>query len=307
MSEKPTAGTSLDDLVPRFLGNLETLRKLSKHTVRAYGCDLDAYGAWAVRAGIDPLAPTHRELRGYLAELTRARYSDKTIGRRLSSLRSFFRWMEREGLDVPASISTIASPRLSKALPKAVSVDDVARMISACGEDAVGRRDALLVELLFASGARISEIASLEVADVDFARGQVKLFGKGSKERIVPLYPGALSRLASYLEGPRRELLARGGQRACASVFISARGKEMGADALRHAFAQLAKRAGVDEGLTPHSLRHGFATELLAGGADLRSVQELLGHASLSTTQIYTHLSVDRLKDAARQAHPRGE
>ena len=171
-----------------------------------------------------------------------------------------------------------------------------------------GLRDAAMLELFIATGARISELSRLELGDVCVAERQVRLLGKGSKERIVPLYARAIEVYERYLENGRPNLLrapALGGD-ACRAVFVSDRGRAMNSDALRYSFDVLKRKAGISSDITPHAMRHTFATELLGGGADLRSVQELLGHASLSTTQIYTHLTPDRLKSAVARAHPRG-
>ena len=288
-----------------FLNFLLDVRTLSHNTSRAYGCDLDAFGSWAERHGIDPLGATHRDLRGFLGELSRAGYAPRTINRRLSAVRSFYRWLEREGCAREVTIDAVLGPKIPRSLPTTLSDEDVTRLIESCGDDAVGIRDATLIELLYATGARLFELSRLTVLSIDFDEGQVKLFGKGSRERIVPLYPQVLARVRDYMEDARIQLVshARGGDTG--ALFVSTRGNAMGTGALRDAFKRRAKESGIDPDVTPHSLRHSYATELLAGGADLRSVQELLGHASLSTTQIYTHLSIDRLKKAARQAHPR--
>lgn len=295
--------------VADFVSYLASVRNLSPHTVRAYESDLDAYLSWAEREGIDPLDVTHRELRSFLAELSRARYTTRTINRHLSAVRALYRWLLHEGLTTRDAAAAVASPKLAKTLPKTMSDTDVARLLESVDvESAAGLRDRAFLELLYASGARISEIAGLDVRDVDVRSAQVRLFGKGSKERIVPLYDSCLSWVERYLGESRPELLAkrRDGSPSQA-LFLSTRGNRMSAAALRTCFERHVQSAGLDSSLTPHAMRHSFATELLGGGADMRSVQELLGHASLSTTQIYTHLSVDRLKDAARQAHPRGE
>ena len=168
----------------------------------------------------------------------------------------------------------------------------------------MGLRDRALLELLYATGARISEMAGLRVADLDLAGAQARLFGKGSKERIVPVYDSALEWAGRYLREGRPELAARS-REPRDELFLSTRGNAMSADALRTVFERRVALAGLDPALTPHAMRHTYATELLGGGADLRSVQELLGHESLSTTQVYTHLSVERLREAAARAHPR--
>lgn len=290
----------------RFIGYLEDVRGLSPHTVRAYAGDLASFISWAEREGVDPASISHRELRSYLADLSRARYSETTINRHLSAIRSLYRWLVHEDIVKQDSAAAIASPKLPKTLPKTMSDADVSAILSSIdASDRVGLRDRAFLELLYASGARIAEMARLTVDDVDFAEAQVKLFGKGGKERIVPLYAHALGAARAYLQQGRPQLASA--TKPTRAFFLSTRSNPMSTDALRTVFERRIRAAGKDAALTPHAMRHTFATELLGGGADLRTVQELLGHESLSTTQIYTHVSIDRLKDATRQAHPRSE
>ena len=294
--------------VERFVTYLSSVRNLSENTVRAYRTDLDAYCDWVEREGVRPLEVTHRQLRRFLGELSRARYATKTINRHLSAVRALYRWLVHEGLTDKDSAAAVASPKLARTLPRTMSDADASALMETCDTgDIVGIRDRALLELLYASGARISEVSGLDVRDVDLASAQARLFGKGSKERIVPLYDACLQWLGTYLREARPQLSARAKGTPTQALFVSTRGNRMSANALRSCFERHAGLAGLDGSLTPHAMRHTYATELLAGGADMRSVQELLVHASPSTTQIYTHLSVDRLRDAARQAHPRGE
>lgn len=297
----------LEEQAKAYVASLELVRKLSQNTVRAYAQDLDAFCAWVAREGLRPLELTHRQLRRYLAELSRGRYSTRTIDRHLSAIRGLYRHLVSEGVTDANAPDAIASPKAAQVLPKTMSDDEARRLIESCDTtEPAGVRDRAFLELLYASGARISELSSLDLDALDFAQGQAKLFGKGSKERIVPLYPEALRWLRTYLSEARPELAAKAkGERERKAVFLSTRGRRMSAAALRARFERQVTVAGLDRSLTPHAMRHSYATELLSGGADMRSVQELLGHASLSTTQIYTHLSVERLKEAARLAHPR--
>lgn len=304
-SEQDEFDAHVDD----YLRYLSVVRNLSSNTIRGYSNDISSYVKWARREGVSPLHVTHRQMRSYLSEMTAARYSPRTINRALSSLRSLYQWLLREGVTTEDAPAAVASPKLPKRLPKTMDDRDVSALFDTCDlSTEEGVRDRAFLELLYASGARISEVSALDIADVDFAQSQARLFGKGSKERIVPLYPAAIESLRSYLVRARPVLLASiedaSGEHA---LFVSKRGRRMSADSLRKTFERHVLEAGLDPSITPHAMRHTFATELLTGGADLRSVQELLGHSSLSTTQIYTHLSVDRLKEAARQAHPRGE
>lgn len=304
----------MDDEIARLLGliddyvaHLSRFEGASSETVRAYTQHLEAYARWAARTGCDGLAPSTRDVRAYLSELRAAGYAARTVAAHLSSIRSFFRWLSDEGLAGADAVTAIASPKLDRPLPHVLAPDQLARLMDAPDlASAGGKRDAAMLELFIATGARISELAALDLTDVDVSRASVRLFGKGSKERLVPLYDRACSVCARYLEEGRGELLGRGAASSReASFFISDRGRPMSASSLRHRFDALKRRAGIPADITPHAMRHTFATELLAGGADLRSVQELLGHASLSTTQIYTHLTPDRLKSAVHQAHPR--
>lgn len=293
-----------------FLAYLGQVRGLSENTVKAYRADLASFASWAERSHVDPLSATHRDLRGFLADLNRAGYTVRTVDRRLSAVRDFYEWMLREGICSVDPAAALATPKGARRLPKTMSDEDVQRLLATCDTDeATGIRDRAFLELLYASGARISEVSRLDVGSVDFGGSQVTLFGKGSKERIVPLYEVALDWVSRYLDEARSWLAsAAKGEKAegpDGALFLSTRGRRMSADALRTVFENHVCLARLDPTLTPHAMRHTYATELVSGGADLRSVQELLGHESLSTTQVYTHLSVERLKDAARQAHPR--
>lgn len=297
-------------LCEEFLRYLSGVRHLSANTVRSYRSDLEQYVDWIRREGVSPLEVSHRELRRYLAEMSHAGYAPKTINRHLSSLRSLYEWLLGEGVTSKDSAAAISSKKVVRSLPKTLTEEEVHKLLADCDvSTSEGLRDRAFLELLYASGARISEVSQLDVSDVELGRAaQVRLFGKGSKERIVPLYPVCCSWIERYEREARPGLLKRrkAGSAITSSLFVSTRGARMSAAALRSRFELHARNAGLDDEVTPHAMRHTFATELLSGGADLKSVQELLGHASLSTTQIYTHLSVDRLKEATHRAHPRG-
>lgn len=302
----------MEEMVDAFCDSLRIERNASVHTVRAYRVDLMDFVRWSGREGVAPLSATHRQLRRYLGELDRAQYSRTTINRRLSALRGFYRWLNVTGATDMDPASVLQGPKQPKSLPHVIKPADMAKLLSVHGKrDAEGRereqshvdmRNQALLEFLYACGARVSEASGLLEANVDFASGQVKVFGKGSKERIVPLHDMAVSSMRAYAIAARPHILKG---RACDYFFVSTRGNRMGADAMRKMFKDALRSAGLDETLSPHDMRHTFATDLLDGGADLRSVQEMLGHASLSTTQIYTHLSAGRLKQVHAQAHPR--
>lgn len=307
-----------DELLPHlqdvedFCASLTVEKGSSAHTVKAYRVDLLDYLRWAEREGLDALTVTHRQLRRYLGELDQAQYSRKTINRRLSSLRGFFRWLnvcERVSNN-PASV--LQGPKSPKGLPKTIRPAEMVRLLSVHGpRDAAGvtreqtpedLRNQAILEFLYACGARISEASGLRSADVDFAKRQVKVFGKGSKERLIPIHDLALDAMREYYAKGRPALLKG---KTSEYFFVSTRGDAMSADSMRKMFKKAIRAAGLDDDLSPHDMRHTFATDLLTGGADLRAVQEMLGHASLSTTQIYTHVSAERLREAHRQAHPR--
>ncbi len=286
-----------------FVRHLQVERGLSSNTVRAYAIDLRTYLDWAARSQVDPIRLNHRRFRRYLAELNAAGYSAKTVSRRLSAVRSFFGYLNDSGVVETNPAASASTPKIGHDLPRKVSDSQAEKLLDACDiSTAAGLRDRAFLELLYASGARISELAALKVSDVDFSNGCVRLFGKGAKERIVPLYKMMLELLDRYIRSGRMELLSG---KSSDALFVSTRGNAMSADSLRRVFKQCASQAGLDPSLHPHDMRHAFATTLLEHGADLRSVQEMLGHASLSTTQIYTHLSVEHMKDVYMNSHPR--
>ena len=300
------------DLVDGYIQSLHVEKAASAHTERSYRCDLEAFLRWCQRKEVNPAEASHRQLRAYLGELDAARYSRATINRHLSSLHGFYKWMSLQGISSGDPASVLSGPKQSRHLPHVLKAEEMERLLAVHGPvDALGNareqslsdiRDQAILELLYACGARISEVASINVNDVDFSSQLVRLFGKGSKERIVPLHDICARSLKRYLEEARPQLL---GSKDTSRMFVSTRGNPMSADALRVMFKRTVRQAGLDERLSPHDMRHTFATDLLQGDADLRSVQEMLGHASLSTTQIYTHLSSSRLKEAHQLAHPR--
>lgn len=299
---------SAKEAIELFCSSLKTERNASDHTIRAYRCDLEAYIGWAARQKIAPLSVTHKQLRAYLADQDKAQYSRTTINRRMSSLRSFFRWLNVVGIIDRDPAGILQSPKKQKSLPHVIRPKDMAKLLSlysaADGQDQSPEdmRNQAILEFLYACGARVSEASSLLTENVDFEQGVVRVFGKGSKERIIPLHDMAISSMKRYVFIGRQRLLKG---KDSPYFFVSTRGNQMSTDAIRKLFKLSLRRAGLDETLSPHAMRHTFATDLLDGGANLRSVQEMLGHASLSTTQIYTHLSTTKLKEVHSQAHPR--
>ncbi|MDH4139999.1 MAG: tyrosine recombinase XerC [Coriobacteriia bacterium] len=289
-------------LVDAFLAHLANVRGYSPHTLRAYATDLGAYLRWAERANVSPIELNHRQLRGYLAELDRARYARRTIARRLSSLRAFFAYLVQEGVIDSDPASVLGTPKIPRSLPRIAPSEVVDKLLDAPEPDTPeGLRDRAVLELLYATGIRVGELSALDIDGIDLAGGQVRVMGKGSKERIVPLHKLAAERLSRYVRGGRPELV-RGPSDA---LFLSTRGNRLSTEAVRRMLNRHMDAVGVALHVSPHVLRHTFATHLLEGGADLRSIQELLGHVALSTTQIYTHVGSKRLKDVHRDAHPR--
>lgn len=300
-------------LIERFARSYQAEHNCSDNTLRAYRIDLGDYASWAKRGRIDPLRPTHRQLRRYLSQLEQADYARSTVNRRLSALRTFFRWLNVSGIVDVDPASALSGPKQPSRLPHHIRPADMVKLLNVNAKrlDEHGNdvrtpseiRNQALLEFLYACGARISEASSLELSAVDFDAGQCKVYGKGGKERIVPLHDLALSSMRTYLLLARPKLTQG---KACPYFFVSTRGNQMGTDAMRKMFKQTLAAAGLPATITPHDMRHTFATDVLAGGADLRSVQEMLGHASLSTTQLYTHTTPERLGQEHRRAHPRG-
>lgn len=312
VAEEHQIDVAVSCAIDDFCDALVAERNASGNTVRAYRTDLGDYGRWAYREKLDALHASHRDLRRYLAQLDAARYSRRTVNRRLSALRTFFRWLNVTGRVDANPASALIGPKSGKHLPQVLRPRDMARLLSVhASRDLKGcpreqsltdMRDQAILEFLYACGARISETSGLLAVNIDFDEKQARLFGKGSKERIVPLHDLAVDSLRRYALVARPKLLDG---KECPYFFVSTRGNQMKTDAMRKMFKATVREAGLDDSLSPHDMRHTFATDLLNGGADLRSVQEMLGHAQLSTTQVYTHLSVERLKKVHDQALPR--
>jgi integrase/recombinase XerC len=295
----------LADARARYLEHLTFERGLSSHTVRAYAKDIESLLVHAVRmrrltvAAIDVAV-----LRSWLAQLHTKGQSRATLARRASSARMFTAWAVRDGLADTDPGARLATPRTTRKLPEVLRVDQAAAVMTAAAADStpIGLRDAAIVELLYATGARVSELCGLDVDDLDRARRTVRLFGKGAKERIVPLGAPAARATDTWLARGRPALAIPDSPPA---LLLGARGGRLDPRGARRVVHQrLSAVPGVAD-FGPHGLRHTAATHLLEGGADLRSVQELLGHATLATTQIYTHVSIERLRATYESAHPR--
>jgi len=308
-------------VLERFLGSLAA-RDASAHTQRAYRTAVGTYLDWLTDRGDDWRAPRRSELRAYLADLG-AGHARSSVAQRLAAIRSFHRWAVRAGLAPGDPWGAIATPRLPRRLPRVLEVEQVEALLDAVDEElaaaghgprgalaaALALRDRALIETAYAAGLRISELAGSELGSLDLRRGEIRVLGKGRKERIGLLGRPARAALAGYLEEGRPALLERRPADATvplpAEVFLNHHGAPLGVRGIRYRLDRLCRRAGLPQGVSPHTLRHSFATHLLDGGADLRVVQELLGHESLATTQVYTHVSPGRLRSAYQAAHPR--
>ena len=250
-------------------------------------------------------------IRAFLAHLGEQQYSAATMARKIATLRSFYKWADRRGVAATNPMTMIRTPRQGKRLPKAITVEQVERLLSAPGDsDVLGVRDRAMLETLYSTGIRVSELVGLDVEDLDIAGEALRVRGKGKKERLVPLGAHALGSITRYITMVKAD--ARFAQnwtdsRPSHPFFMNKHGKRLSSRSVRRKLDKYLIRVGLDPSISPHTLRHSFATHLLDNGADLRSVQELLGHQSLSTTQIYTHLTSQRARDAYKNAHPRAE
>lgn len=296
----------LDRALDAYLRHVTVERGLSSHTVGAYRRDLDGYRDWLTAEGIDDTADiTPAVVDRFIAARASAepQPAATSLARLQSSVRGWHRFLAREGIEADDPTGRLRPPKTPRRLPKALTIDQVERLLAApSAEEPLGIRDRALLELLYATGARVSEAVGLDVDDM--AHGEVlRLRGKGSKERIVPVGSYARAAVDAYLTRVRPELAAKG--RASARLFLGARGAPLSRQSAWLVIRSAAERAQLTTEVSPHTLRHSFATHLLQGGADVRVVQELLGHSSVATTQIYTHVSVDALRDIYATSHPR--
>jgi len=286
----------------RFLEHLLLECGLSSNTVAAYRRDLIQFAFFLRDSKRDELKATEPDILGFLA--ANPVLSTRTLARRLSSIRSYYRFLVRESLVSVDPCAQISAPRLGRALPKVLSEEDVDSLLEVShASTALGQRDKAMLETLYATGLRVSELVSLEMEQVSLAQGIVRVNGKGNKERLVPLGDESVAQLLQFFEEGRRELV---GNVKSHVVFPTRRGAAMTRQAFWHMIRRTASRAGIRANLSPHVLRHAFATHLLNRGADLRVVQTLLGHSDISTTQIYTHVASERLKALHKRHHPRG-
>jgi integrase/recombinase XerD len=296
--------------VRRYLDYLAVERGLASNTLSAYRRDLHRYAGWLAAAGIDdPARAGEPDLVAFLGALRAGstpvgtRYRASSVARTLAAVRGFHRFLVRERLAGADPSRDLGTPKVPASLPKALSVEQVEALLGAiAGHDQLALRDRALLETLYAAGLRVSEATALDVDDLDLEEGTVRAFGKGAKERLVPIGRSARRALEAYLVRAR-PLLA--GPRSGPALFLNAQGSRLTRQGCWKILRRHARHAGLEAEVSPHVLRHSFATHLLAGGADIRSVQELLGHASLATTQVYTRITQDRLREVYLRAHPR--
>ncbi len=297
-----------EHLVLDFLAYLEFERGLSRNTLEAYRSDLLQLGSHLKRTGTDAQAAVHTDLADFVADLAtgdddRPPVSAATLQRKVACLRSFYRHLRRQDLIADDPTVHLRAPKQSRRLPQVLTRDEVAKLLETPrGTEPAALRDRALLELMYACGLRASEAIGLEIGDVDLETGILRTRGKGSKERLVPIGSAASRALVAYLSRGRPRLV---GDRLEARLFVNHRGGGLTRQGLYKVVQRHARAAGLDGKMSPHTLRHTFATHLLAGGCDLRSLQEMLGHADIATTQVYTHLSAERLKDVYHEAHPR--
>ncbi len=300
----------MEEELRHFLTYLSAERNVSDHTILAYSNDIDQFLTYLRRAKLELNLVDHTVLRRYLSWLNTRRYASKSIARKIASLRTFFRFLEREGYLGFNPTVLLSTPKLQKKLPRFLKVAVMKELLNSPDKEAtLGKRDKAILEVLYGSGVRVSEAVGLNLEDVDFFRKEIRVFGKGNKERLIPINQKTISALHDYILTSRKELLTnkRGEKigQVSKALFLNKRGSRLSAAGVRRMLAKYVKKVGLIRGITPHMIRHTFATHLLEGGADLRAVQELLGHVDLSSTQVYTHLSEARLREIYLKAHPR--
>ncbi len=303
----PALSAADDVAIARFLDTIWVERGASKNTLAAYRSDLTLLARWLKRRDVDLAKANQKDLKDYLSARNAAKsgaFTSRTQARLLSSLRRFYRWLVRESLRSDDPSALIAAPKLARGLPKTLSAEQIEKLLGAPDIEAdLGLRDRAMLELMYASGLRVSELVSLTIPQMHLERGVVHLVGKGGRERLVPMGEEAVHWIKLYLKRARPALLER---RASDVMFLSNRGEKMTRHNVWRFIGNHARAAGISSRLSPHTLRHAFATHLLEHGADLRAVQMLLGHSDLSTTQIYTHVTRARLLALHEKHHPRG-
>jgi len=299
----------MHETMEEYLRSLGVERNVSPETLRAYRGDLLLFEEFCSRAGITrPEDIDHRLLRRYLANLQTRGYSRSTVARRSSAVRGYFRFLVQRGYLSSDPASALSPPRRDRRLPRVLRPEEIDEAEARQGLHIyrTSLRDMALVELLYATGMRVGELAALDVEDIDFKRGEVRVLGKGRKERVIPMHDAARQLLAGYIDKERPVLASNAtGSQIGDPVFLSVKGGRLSDRGIRRVVDRFFRGLEGGKRISPHTLRHTFATHMLQGGADLRTVQELLGHVDLSTTQIYTHLSKGQLKEVFFRTHPR--
>ncbi len=305
-SERSALYASLCDDITAFRHYLQTERGMAVNTLLAYGRDLDRFSQWFAGGVMsDYLHPTLKEFLLYLAFLRDEGLAARSVARHLVALKMFYRFLRLEERISDSTVDLLSTPTLWQKIPHVLSPESVTKLLEApMALDRYYLRDRAMLEVLYATGTRASEVIGLKMDDLYLDAGFLKCFGKGSKQRVVPLGRVAITALRSYLDELRPRLTQ--GRPETSAVFVSRGGRPLTREMLWILVKKYVKRAGLNTRVSPHTLRHSFATHLLAGGADLRTVQELLGHTSIQTTQMYTHVDRERLKAIHRQFHPRG-
>jgi integrase/recombinase XerD len=298
------AAPDADPMVARFLDAVWMERGLSSNTLAAYRADLTALARWLADRGQTMLATSRGCLLDFIAWRVEAGARPRSTARQLSSFRRFFRFLMREGFIQEDPTAMIAMPKIGRSLPKTLTEEEVDALLGApVVTDPLGNRDRTMLEVLYATGLRVSELVNLRYSQVNLNQGVIRVVGKGNRERLIPLGEEAVRWLNEFIATARNEILL---ERQTDYLFPTRRGERMTRQAFWHIIKRYARKASVGHELSPHTLRHAFATHLLNHGADLRVVQMLLGHSDLSTTQIYTHVARERLKELHGQHHPRG-
>ena len=296
--------TSSEELIDRFLDAIWMERGLSQNTLGAYRADLMTLARGLAEKDKSIEMADKADLLAFIAGRVEGGAKPRSTARQLSSFRRFFRYIMREGMRDTDPTADIEMPRIGRSLPKTLSEEEVDSLLNAPNTDEpLGHRDRAMLELLYATGLRVSELINLKQSQINFNQGVLRIVGKGDRERLIPLGDESQRWLKDFIDGPRMEILL---ERQTDYLFPTRRGDRMTRQAFWHIIKRYSDKAGVRKKLSPHSLRHAFATHLLNRGADLRVVQLLLGHSDLSTTQIYTHVARERLKDLHGEHHPRG-